>query len=45
LLQQREQQVLRLDIRVIVADSQALRIGKCLLKLGRKLVKSHDGPR
>ena len=35
------QQVLRLDVRIVVADGQALGVGERLLKLGGELVEPH----
>ena len=43
LLQQGEQQVLRLDHLVVVTDRQALCIGQSLLKFGGKFVEAHEG--
>jgi hypothetical protein len=45
LVQQGEQQVLRLDVGMVAADGQALRVGKGLLELGGELVETHKGPR
>jgi hypothetical protein len=33
--------MLGLDVRIVVADGQALGVGEGLLKLGRELVESH----
>ena len=41
LVQQRQQQVLRLDVGMVAADGQALRVGKRLLELGGELVETH----
>ena len=45
LVQQGEQQVLRLDVGMVAADGKALRVGKGLLELGGELVKTHKWPR
>src|SRR4030095_11614589 len=41
LLQERGEQVLRLDEAVVVAQREALRIGQGLLELGRQFVEAH----
>jgi len=41
LLQQGEQQMLRLDEGIVVTDGDALGIGQGLLKLGREFVQTH----
>jgi hypothetical protein len=41
LVEQGQQQVLRLDELLVVADGQALRVGKRLLELGGKFVEAH----
>ena len=43
LLQRRQEQVLRFDVRIVMANGKALGIGEGLLKLGRKFVKTHWG--
>jgi len=45
LIQQGKQQMLWLDIGLIAADGQALRVGNRLLELGGELVKTHKWPR
>ncbi len=42
LVEQREQHMRRIDLRVIPADSHGLRIGQCLLEVGRQFVGSHS---
>ena len=42
LVEQGQQQVLRLDELVVVADRQALRIGQRLLELGGEFVETHE---
>jgi len=44
LFEQRGQQMLRLYVRIVVADGEALRIGKRLLKLGGKFIETHSLP-
>ena len=44
LVQQRGEQVLRLDVRVVVADREALGVGERLLEPGRELVYAHRCP-
>ena len=44
LLQQGQQQMLRLDHLVVVTDGQALCIGQSLLEFGSKFVKTHGFP-
>jgi hypothetical protein len=41
LVEQREQQMLGLDERVVAPERHALGIGQRLLKLGRKFIESH----
>ena len=41
LLEQRGEQVLRLDEAVVVAERHALGVGERLLELGRQLVETH----
>ncbi len=44
LREQRGEQVLRLDEAVVVAQRQALRVGKRLLELGGQFVETHERP-
>jgi len=44
LVEERKQQMLRLDVGVVVAHRHALRIGKGLLEFGGQFVETHRDP-
>ena len=43
-LEQRREQVLRLDVLVVLAKREALRLRQGLLELGGEFVESHNSP-